>query len=66
MVLTTEIPKAAGWYWAIHHMHGLVITNVQLVEGRVYVMDNGYSGWNPLLNQFSQWSDKPLDPSQTM
>lgn len=60
MQMVEDVPKVAGWYWAKHYMCGLVITNVQIVDGVVYVMDNGYTGWNPLVNQFSQWSDSPI------
>lgn len=60
MQMVEDIPKVPGWYWAMHYMCGLVVTNVQIVDGIVYVMDNGYTGWNHLTNQFTQWSDSPI------
>lgn len=60
MKMVKKIPEVAGWYWARHQVFGLVITHVQIVDGIVHVMDNGYAGWNVLLNQFTEWSDSTI------
>lgn len=60
MQMVEDIPKVPGWYWARHHVCGLVVTNVQIVDGIVYVMDNGYTGWNKLIHQFTQWAESPI------
>ena len=60
MKMIKDAPTKAGWYWAIHSTMGLVVTHVQICDGVVYVMDNGYGGWNPLICQFTEFSDSPI------
>lgn len=60
MAMVEKIPEESGWYWAKHFQCGLVITNVQIVDGVVYVMDSGYTGWNRLFHQFTAWSESPI------
>jgi hypothetical protein len=60
--MVEKVPEVTGWYWAMHYIHGLVITHVQIVEGVVHVMDRGYTGWNQLDRQFTAWSDSAITP----
>lgn len=52
------VPSVPGWYWARHKVVGWVITNLQIVDGRPYVMDAGPTGWNVLIDQFLEWDDQ--------
>lgn len=66
MAFTTERPNADGWYWAKHKNHGKVVVHLILADvgdGRGltwYVKDQGFGGWNRLVDQFTHWNHDPI------
>lgn len=55
------VPAQPGWYWAKHKYMGWVITNLTIVDGKPLVMDQGYTGWNVLIDQFDEWGERIPD-----
>lgn len=64
MAWKKEPPQKTGWYWAKHKHYGKVITQIQMIEGQVHVLSDGFHGWNPLKgltkDLYPEWDHTPI------